>query len=148
MIFTDSSQKCLIKALFTLCQIAFVPLLRQHKNHTSQGFSQESAYFCNGAQLHYTNLLSEGSHIGWVFTRYWIYNHGQKSCDTFAFLGHFPIHTGPTPTLTPQTMLDACLQNFFSEFQLCIGWGEGELQEKISKRMHCLKREPRNDREI
>ena len=41
------------------------------------------------------------------------YNHGQKSWDTFAFLGHFPIHTGPTPPLTPQTMLDACIQNFF-----------------------------------
>ena len=56
------------------------------------------------------------------------YNHDQKSWDTFAFLGRFPIHTGPTPPLTPQTMLDACIQNF-SEFQLCIGWGEGELQE-------------------
>ena len=42
-----------------------------------------------------------------------IYNHGQKSWDTFAFLGRFPIHTGPTPPLTPQTMLDACIQNFF-----------------------------------
>ena len=30
------------------------------------------------------------------------------------FLGRFPIiHTGPTPPLTPQTMLDACIQNFF-----------------------------------
>ena len=34
-------------------------------------------------------------------------------------LGHlcvsrrFPIHTGPTPSLTPQTVLDACIQNFF-----------------------------------
>ena len=40
-------------------------------------------------------------------------NHGQKSWDTFAFLGRFPIHTGPTPPLTPQTMLDVCIQNFF-----------------------------------
>ena len=40
-------------------------------------------------------------------------NHGQKSWDTFAFLGRFPIHTGPTPPLTPQTMLNACIQNFF-----------------------------------
>ena len=36
--------------------------------------------------------------------------HGQKSSDTFVFLGHFPIHIGPTPPLTPQTMLDACIQ--------------------------------------
>ena len=40
-------------------------------------------------------------------------NHGQKSWDTSAFLGRFPIHTGPNPPLTPQTMLDACIQNFF-----------------------------------
>ena len=37
---------------------------------------------------------------------------GQKSWDTIAFLGRFPIHKGPTPPLTPQTMLDACVQNF------------------------------------
>ena len=54
------------------------------------------------------------------------YNHGQKSWDTFAFLGCFSIHTSPTPPLTPQTMLDACIQ-----IQLCIGWGEGELQENF-----------------
>ena len=71
------------------------------------------------------------------------YNHGQKAWDTFAFLGCFPVHTGPTPPLTPQTMLDACIQNF-SECQLCIGWGNGrgggwmENCKKISKRMHCL----------
>ena len=29
------------------------------------------------------------------------------------FLGCFLVHTGPTPPLTPQTMLDACIQNFF-----------------------------------
>ena len=51
----------------------------------------------------------------------------------FAFLGRFPIHTGPTPPLTPQTMLDECILHFFSEFQLCIGWGEGELQENFEK---------------
>ena len=44
------------------------------------------------------------------------YNHEQKSWDTFAFLGRFPIHTGPTPPLTPQTKLDACIQNFFPSF--------------------------------
>ena len=33
-------------------------------------------------------------------------------------LGRFPIHTGPTPLFTPQTMLDACIS---SDFQLCMG---------------------------
>ena len=59
------------------------------------------------------------------------YNHGQKSWDTFAFLGHFPIHTGPTPPLTPQCWIR--VSRIFSEFQLCIGWGEGELQENFEK---------------
>ena len=43
-------------------------------------------------------------------------NREQKSWDTCAFLRRFPIHTGPTPPLTPQTMLDACIQNFFLSF--------------------------------
>ena len=59
------------------------------------------------------------------------YNHGQKSWDTFAFLRHFPIHTGPTPPLTPQCWI--CVSRIFSEFQLSIGWGEGELQENFEK---------------
>ena len=33
------------------------------------------------------------------------YNRGQV-LGHYAFLGRFPIHTGPTPPLTPQTMLD------------------------------------------
>ena len=45
------------------------------------------------------------------------------------FLGRFPIHTGPTP----QTMLDACVQNFFSEFSTLYRVGEGELQENFEK---------------
>ena len=73
------------------------------------------------------------------------YNHGQKSCDTFAFLGRFPIHTGPTHH--PTNNVGCEYQEFFSEFQLCVEWGR-EKCKKISKRMHCLMREPRNDRKI
>ena len=58
------------------------------------------------------------------------YNHGQKSWDTFPFPGCFSIHTGPTPPLIPQTMLDR-VSRIFSEIQLCIGWGEGELHENF-----------------
>ena len=62
-----------------------------------------------------------------------MYNHGQKSWDTFAFLGRFPrILICPAPPLTPQTTLDACIQNF-SECQLCLGWREGELKENDGK---------------
>ena len=77
------------------------------------------------------------------------YNHGQNSLDTFAFLVRFPIHTSLTLPITPQTMLDACIQNCFrvSTLNRVGGGGEGELKEN-SKRMHCFKREQRNDRKI
>ena len=39
------------------------------------------------------------------------------------------------------------VSRIFSEFQLCIEWGK-ENCKKISKRMHCFKREPLNDRKI
>ena len=60
------------------------------------------------------------------------HNHGQKSWDTFAFLGRFPIHTGPAPPLTPQTMLDACIQNFF-RVSTFYSVGQGELQDSFEK---------------
>ena len=40
----------------------------------------------------------------------------RLSCDTSTFLGRFPIHTGPTPALTPKTMLVSCIQNFCLSF--------------------------------
>ena len=73
---------------------------------------------------------------------FWTYNHGQKSWDTFAFLGRFPIHTGPTPSLTSKTVLHACIQNFFRVSTLYwVGGGR-------TASMHCFKRKPRNDRKI
>ena len=43
-------------------------------------------------------------------------NRGEKSWDIFAFLGRFPIYTGPTPPLTPQTILDRVHPDFFPSF--------------------------------
>ena len=37
-----------------------------------------------------------------------------KVLEHFRVYGAF--HTGPTPPLTPQTMLDACIENFFPSF--------------------------------
>ena len=87
--------------------------------------------------------------ITWLFlfTPQVNYNYGQKSWDTFAFLGHFPIHTGPTPLPSPHKQCWMHVSKFFSDFQLCIGWG-GENCKKISKRMHCFKREPTNDKNM
>ena len=65
-------------------------------------------------------------------------NHGQKSWDTFAFLGRFPIHTGPILLLTPQTMLDACIENFFPSFNFVKDGGR-ENCKKIRKRCTDLR---------
>ena len=73
--------------------------------------------------------------ITWLFlfTPQVNYNHGQKSWDTFAFLGHFPIHKGPTPLPSPHKQCWTHVSKIFSDFQLCIGWEEGELQENFEK---------------
>ena len=38
----------------------------------------------------------------------------------------------PSPSPTPLTMLDTCIQNF-SELQHCIVWGKGELTDIFEK---------------
>ena len=65
-----------------------------------------------------------------ILANYLSYNHGQKSWDTFAFPGCFSIHTGQTPP-SPHKQCWTHVSRIFSEFQLCIGWGEGELQENF-----------------
>ena len=51
------------------------------------------------------------------------------------------------PLPSPQKQCWTRVSRIFSEFQLCIGWGEENCKE-ISKMMNCFKREPRNDRKI
>ena len=73
------------------------------------------------------------------------YTHGQKSWDTFAFLARFPIHTGPTSPLTHKQCRTRA-SRIFSQSKLCMGLreeGEERNAKKISKRKHCLMREPR-----
>ena len=60
------------------------------------------------------------------------YHQGQKSWGHFCICGDFFSSHMPTPFPTPQTKLDVCIQNFF-EFQHCVGWREGELQEHFAK---------------
>ena len=55
-------------------------------------------------------------------------NHGQRFWD-WAFSSS---HIGPTSPLTPQTMLDACIQNSF-RVSICTGWGEGITARKFRK---------------
>ena len=76
------------------------------------------------------------------------YNHGQKSWDTFAFLGRFPIHTGPTPPPPPHKQCWTRISRIFFRVSTLYRVGRRENCEKVSKRMHRFKREPRNDRNI
>ena len=50
----------------------------------------------------------------------------------FAFLGRFQLkQVQPLPSRQKQCWTR--VSRIFSEFQLCIGWGEGELQENFEK---------------
>ena len=95
------------------------------------------------------NLYNDNRIMWYVWSRF--YNHGQKSWVTFAFLGRFPILTGPTRPLTPQTMLDPCIQTFFRFSTLhrlgggrtaikfrkgcTLFWGNPEMREKCE---YCI----------
>ena len=68
----------------------------------------------------------------------------------FCISGRFPIQTGPTPPLTPQTMLDAFIQGFFrvsTLYRVGTGGREGELQENVEKNA-LLYEGTQNDRKI
>ena len=59
---------------------------------------------------------------------YQSYNHGQKCWDTFWAVFQFTqVQLLPSPHKQRWTRVS----RIFSEFQLCIGWGEGELQENF-----------------
>ena len=62
------------------------------------------------------------------------FNHGQKSWDTFAFLGRFPIHTAQ-PSPHPTNNVGRTYPEFFQSFNFvhCIGLGEGELNKSFEK---------------
>ena len=71
----------------------------------------------------------------------------DKSLGTLLrFWGIF-LFTQVQPLPSPHKQCWTRVSRIFSEFQLCIGGGgRGENCRKISKRMHCFKRESRNDR--
>ena len=66
----------------------------------------------------------------------------QTTIDRGLGTGRFPVLIGPTSPITPQTMLDACIQNSF-RVSICTGWGGRDNCKKISKRMHCFMKEHR-----
>ena len=107
----------------------------------TQTNKQTKYTFFTHTNIYSFSLVQEPSSIVWLLcsvnsenrkTSPLIYNHGQKSWDTFAFVELLSINTYPAPLPTPQTTLDTSIKNF-SEFQHCVVWGNGELQEKFEK---------------
>ena len=74
------------------------------------------------------------------------YNQGQKSWDTFTFLGVFQF-TQAQSLPSPHKQCWTRVSRTFSEFQHRIGWGEGEQQEKFEKDA-LFYEETQNERKI
>ena len=60
------------------------------------------------------------------------YNHGQK-LGYFWISGAFFNSHIPWPSPHPTNNIGPMFPEFFRQSQLCIGWGEGELQENFEK---------------
>ena len=78
-----------------------------------------------------------------TFSLYQTYNHGQKSCVSGASSNSHKSNPSPHPT---NNVARVFIQNFFLSTLYRVGGSEN--CKTIPKRMHCFKREPRNDRKI
>ena len=57
----------------------------------------------------------------------------DRSLGTFYIFGGFSNSLRPNSSPHPTNKVGSMFLEFFSEFQLCIGWGEGKLQENFKK---------------
>ena len=72
-----------------------------------------------------TGLLSQG-----LLSKIAVMN---RSLGTFYIFGGFSNSHRHNSSPHPTNKVGSMFPEFFSEFQLCIGWGEGELQENFKK---------------
>lgn len=78
------------------------------------------------------------------------YNHGQKSWDNLhygVFSNTHRPNPSPQPTKKSWTRVSGTDLEFFSQFQLCIGWGWGEMEQYFEKDAFFM-REHRIERKI
>ena len=69
------------------------------------------------------------------------WNFGSLMCNQehiFAFWGRFPIPKRPTPPLTPQSTLDACIPEFFPNYKVLEDALFYEGTQKLKKIMNAL----------
>ena len=94
-------------------------------------------------------LLSfSGTKPNYFLSMWESYNHAwTKVFGHLCVSGAFSSSHRSNPFPHPTNNVGRVYPEFFSEFQLCIGWGEGELQENFEKGA-LFWREPRNDRKI
>ena len=84
------------------------------------------------------NNSSHNEHIKFQHTCILIETHKEKLQRWTKAFGHLNISVAfsnshkPSPTPHPTNKVGRCIQNF-PEFQLCLGWGKGELQDNYEK---------------
>ena len=132
----------MIKILFYLYRFVHLLCSRCHKCKCNTHLCYNMLHCCHTGDLKNTRrYLQAYIHTFYLYFKIevqcprvamLIYNHGQKSWDTFAFLGCFQF-TQVQPLPSPHKQCSTRVSRIFSEFQLCIGWGEGELQENFEK---------------
>ena len=57
----------------------------------------------------------------------------DKVLGHFCFARAFSNSHRSNPSLHPTNNFGRVYEEFFSEFQFCVGWGEGEMQENFEK---------------
>ena len=81
-----------------------------------------------------------------IILNYLSYNHRKKSWDT-CVSGPFSNSHRSSPSSQPTNNVGGVYPEFFPSFNFVYGGGREDCKT-ISKKMHCFKREPRNDRKI
>ena len=94
--------------------------------------------------------ISSGLHCtSWAGHKILVLQSWSKILRLFCFSGAFSYSHIPSPSPHPTNNVGRVYPEFFSEFQLCRGWGEEERQENFEiKRKHCFMRQTRNYRKL